>query len=542
MLLLKLEKCVTVDQLQEVAESCLRETKIKLEFVQRPKYSDNADYLNKTLDFIRSPADSYCLGILHKEKHSGKLADDWTSALNQMQDKTVDVSSAIGALLACKEEEEVVLIKKAAYLACRVCVEFVVKKLERCMEENLNIKHSELSREIEKVVDDPRKHGIKLLPENCDVAFEPLFQSGGNYDIKLGMPSDDRTLKEGCIVMLLGARYDSYCAAVGRCFYVDAPPRVKDEYNALLAAEEAGIRAMKAGTPLKAVREAIVRLLNERNMGHLAEKLSKSVGYLMGTELRDNYYNLNDKNKRIIKPRMVFHISLMVQGLEWENEEMNKRQPYVLFLMDTVAIAENGQEVEVLTALCKKEWSDVSYYNERDVEEEGKASPQHNPVILEHRLRRKDGRSEDEHLRENHRKAVQSELEEVKNKETLERLTGVAPLSRSRKVRGRSIFDVESYTHIRDIPPGKARLPLVQIDRERECVLLPLFGLVVPFHVMVIRNIISQTDGERAYIRVNFNFGGSYEPSARLPQIALLKELSFRTTNVQHASQVRHHD
>lgn len=43
-------------------------------------------------------------------------------------------------------------------------------------------------------------------------------------------------------------------------------------------------------------------------------------------------------------------------------------------------------------------------------------------------------------------------------------------------------------------------------------------------------------DGENAYIRINFNFGPSYEPSAQHPTAICLKELSFRTSDVRHAA------
>lgn len=524
-----------------MVDGCRSELGLELELIPRPKYSDNADYLNRTLELIRSAGEGYCLGVLPKEKHLGKLADDWTAAIGTMQNHTVDLVSAIGSLLACKEDEEIVLIKKAAFLACKVAVEHVVVKLEQSMESESRIMHSELSHQIQDVIIDPKKHGIKLHSENCDIAFDPLFQSGGEYEIKLGMPSDDSKLKEGCIVMMLGTRYDSYCAVVGRSFFVDAPQKVKDEYSALLAAEEAGINALVPGTPLKAIREAVVRSLNERNMDHLADKLSKSVGFVMGTELRDSLYGLNNKNKRIIKPKMVFHISLLVTGLEWRIEDSStSRQKYALFLMDTVLVNEGDRPPEVLTGSCKKTWSDISYYNEKDLSEEEKASPKANPVILEHRLRRRDGKTDDEHLRENHRRAVQSELQDVKNKETRDRLLGIssAPAITQRNKAQRSLLKLESYKGIKDVPLSKAKQPLIQTDRENECVLLPLFGRLVPFHVKTIRNVISQADGDRAYIRLNFNFGGGYEPSVALPKSAMLKELSFRTTNVHHASKI----
>ena len=45
-------------------------------------------------------------------------------------------------------------------------------------------------------------------------------------------------------------------------------------------------------------------------------------------------------------------------------------------------------------------------------------------------------------------------------------------------------------------------------------------------------------DGEHAYIRLNFNFSGAYEPCAKHPQAAILKELSFRSSDIPHAAKV----
>lgn len=45
-------------------------------------------------------------------------------------------------------------------------------------------------------------------------------------------------------------------------------------------------------------------------------------------------------------------------------------------------------------------------------------------------------------------------------------------------------------------------------------------------------------DNEHAYIRVNFNFGPSYEPGLKYPNLAVLKEISFRTGDVRHAARV----
>lgn len=72
----------------------------------------------------------------------------------------------------------------------------------------------------------------------------------------------------------------------------------------------------------------------------------------MGTELRDPYYYLNDKNTKVLKSGMVFNLSLMIP-----------MDTYALAIADTVLIKGDNESGEVLTELCKKGWDDITYFN-----------------------------------------------------------------------------------------------------------------------------------------------------------------------------------
>lgn len=49
----------------------------------------------------------------------------------------------------------------------------------------------------EEVITDPPKIGVKLKQDNVDIAYPPLFQSGGHYDLKLNAACDDNNLHDG---------------------------------------------------------------------------------------------------------------------------------------------------------------------------------------------------------------------------------------------------------------------------------------------------------------------------------------------------------
>ena len=53
------------------------------------------------------------------------------------------------------------------------------------------MKHSKLSERTEEVISDPAgKLSVKLRQDNCDIAYPPIIQSGGDYDLKVGHSSD----------------------------------------------------------------------------------------------------------------------------------------------------------------------------------------------------------------------------------------------------------------------------------------------------------------------------------------------------------------
>ena len=77
-----------------------------------------------------------------------------------------------------------------------------------------------------------------------------------------------------------------------------------------------------------------------------------------------------------------------------------------------------------------------------------------------------------------------------------------------------------------------------QVDQKKEAVLVPIYGVMVPFHILTVKNATNNQDGDHAYIRLNFNFGPGFEPGSRFPQAVFLKELSFRTSDTRHAARV----
>ena len=124
------------------------------------------------------------------------------------------------------------------------------------IDEEKKVKHSKLSEEIEQVLVDPQKIQVKLTAANLDIAYAPIVQSGGVYDLKVSAASDDRRLEYDVILCSLGARYSMYCANIARTFLVDPVKQQEEEYKALLQAQEKAIGALVEGAPMSAAMAA----------------------------------------------------------------------------------------------------------------------------------------------------------------------------------------------------------------------------------------------------------------------------------------------
>lgn len=123
------------------------------------------------------------------------------------------------------------------------------------------VKHSKLSEEIEQVVGEPSKIQVKLNAQNLDIAYVPIVQSGGQYDLKVSAASDERRLEYDVILCSLGARYSMYCANIGRTFLVDPEKQQEEEYKALLQAQDAAMNALVPGAPMSAAVTATIQAL-----------------------------------------------------------------------------------------------------------------------------------------------------------------------------------------------------------------------------------------------------------------------------------------
>ncbi|KAL5705901.1 DNA helicase [Ranunculus cassubicifolius] len=489
-------------------------------------------------------SDPPVVGYIAKEAPEGNLLETWAEKLKSSDFQLADVTNGFSELFGVKDSSEITNVKKAAFLTSSVMKHHVVPKLEQIIDEEKKVSHSVLMEDTEKCILEPSRVKVKLKAENVDICYPPIFQSGGEFDLKPSASSNEENLyydSTSVIICAIGSRYNSYCSNVARSFLIDANAVQSKAYEVLLKAQEAAIASLKPGNKVSAAYQAALSVV-EKDAPEFVPNLSKSAGTGIGLEFRETGLNLNAKNDRVLKVGMVFNVSLGFQNLQTQTNN-SKTEKFSLLLADTVIV--NEKVPEVATAISTKAVKDVAYsFNDDDeMEEERPRAKSESNGIDSAFLSKTTLRSDNQEMsKEEQRRLHQAELARQKNEETARRLAGGGSGSGDGRGASKSSSDLVAYKNVNDIPTPRDLM--IQIDQKNEAILLPIYGSMVPFHIATVKTVSSQQDSNRtSYIRIIFNVPGTaFNPhdanSLKFQGSIYLKEVSFRSKDPRHISEI----
>lgn len=441
----------------------------------KPKNDSGSTQMDALLRAIRSLSKSDeksapTVGYIAKEFPEGKLLEIWADKLKGSGLQLSDITTALSDLFAVKDKNEITCIKKAAYLTACAMKNFVVPKVEKVIDEEKKVTHASLMDDTEKAILDPVKIGVKLKAENVDICYPPIFQSGGNFDLRPSASSNEEFLyydSTSIIICAIGSRYNSYCANIARTYLIEPDDVQSKAYEVLLKAHEAALLAMKPGKKVSAVYEAALAVV-ERDAPEMVPNMTRSAGTGIGLEFRESGLSLNAKNDRVLKSGMIFNVSLGFQNLQAKTSNP-KCQNFSMLLADTVIVTDDGRDV--VTASSTKLVKDVAYSFNED-EDEPKAKHETNRkdyVLSKATLRSDNGELSKEELRKQH----QAELARQKNQEIARRLAGVGSGNGDGRAATKTANDLIAYKSVNELPPPREMM--IQVGFELESCLNIIF-------------------------------------------------------------------
>ena len=178
-------------------------------------------------------------------------------------------ASPVAALRAVKDADELACLEAAALLGCRV-FEAALPHLAA------GIPEREIAAELEYAA---RKLGASGM------SFETIVASGSRSALPHGHAGDQPLPRRGFVTMDFGVMLRGYCSDMTRTVYLGKPTREeKTAYASVLEAEQAGVRAVRAGATAASVDDAARDVLKRAGLGRW---FSHSTGHGVGLEIHE---------------------------------------------------------------------------------------------------------------------------------------------------------------------------------------------------------------------------------------------------------------
>jgi nucleosome binding factor SPN SPT16 subunit len=404
--------------------------------------------------------------------------------------------------------------------------------------------------QVEDVLYNPTKLGIKAQPETIDSCYFPIIQSGGVYDIKPSAKSDNNQLKFDIIMCSLGARYKSYCSNIVRTFLIDPNKYISKVYTLLINLYDKCIEKMLVGNELKIVYETAQSFLSSQDPT-LLPYLPKTFGFGIGLEYKDSTFTLNATNNLRFVPGMVFAFTIGFHNVPLQDKlRHSSMDKFSLLIGDTILIQGNNMIPDIMTK-CSKALTDISYNiadkgsedgdddNNENYEDEN-AMDVEGGVNVRRSTRSKEEKAASESAAAQ-RASRQAELMEKKIVEARKRLTtgkGTDAISPADLAQ-----DLDTYKST-DLYPKDLAYNKIKIDLDNEAILVPINGIHVPFHITTIKNVSMPEADKAAYLRINFYTPGQalgkdvpkniqYLINKYNVNTSFIKELTFRSLDVK---------
>ena len=153
----------------------------KVKFVERSNKGDPVPIFEKVIDGWTGPIGTIDL----KEREDGPVVKAWYDLIKKGGVEVVDAVPSFSSCMAVKEESEYDLLKKASVLTNKVFKNKLLPTLETTIDSNKSTTHETLAEEVNNVLEDPSKIGLKIHKDDVEAAFFPIVRSGDDCTLKV---------------------------------------------------------------------------------------------------------------------------------------------------------------------------------------------------------------------------------------------------------------------------------------------------------------------------------------------------------------------
>lgn len=443
-----------------------------------------------------------------REQNFDKVAVT-SESYDELSELPVVVSNyELEEILIVHESTELTRVRNAVKISDHALNKVLEKRLESIVQDHEPTKCSELSRSVEAELNNPDSIGLKFKPSDVTPAFPPAISCGKNIDLMFP-PKCNGNITPDIISATVGVRYKMYIGAVGRTFIINPTETQKKAYKSMIKARDKAIQAIKVGDTYGDVYNAYKEAVDEE----FRENVPKSIGTLTGIQVCSSKHEIEEDSNEVIKEGVSIILYTALENVQEED-----KNPFSVQATDTIQIIP-GEGVKVISKSQYKFKYIAFSLDNRDAEEQLKE-------IL----------NDNTNMAERTRKRTSKEKDSEKRREETELLKQFKDATENEKI-SESNYEEISNVHISYDDPKKIPIKLrgktdkIFIDQDAKTVFFPVYGIMVPFHISVIK----QTKEEEIETRYS-NLSVQFEIPKNIPtnytNHVYIKSLTFSTPGI----------
>lgn len=553
-----------------------------IEFFQRE--GDDSGNLSNIRKAIEKEGGSDIALLKDAEAH-GTFFENCYSFVKGFNKKEGDASTAVQGLMNFRSKSDIKVQKSAGDIACMILKTNVIANIEEALDNEEYESHDKIKDKAIRFLENKKcvnklKDKLKVDLDEIEVVYSTV-QSGNKFVLSCKNSDDKNYLSsnEGTIIVGVGVKYKELCCNVTRTLILNAKTQHKELYNFTLnVLKHIVSECLKVGTSFSSVYKKVIEYIEKNKESEcpslksvdLKAHFVKSVGHPIGLEFSQRNFLIKEHNDKVyVNNSTTYNISV-----GFENVEGNDKKIFATWISETVAVDDVG-EIQVLTSSSSTALQTALYELESDSEgedEEGEETSRHGKnrnkdkngdvkkkigisssilnnaasVIVSDRLRRRNKNSlahsneqEIEELKKRQQVLRENKINEIKSKFA----KGKVDFSNLSKKNIKRMQDLKAFSEPenfpKDLKPNK-----IHIDHKHSCILVPVNGIHIPFHVSTIKNLSCNfEDSSRLFmLRVNFLVPGAQGTSKgdinEFPVLdgkeMYIKELIFKSKEEKH--------
>jgi nucleosome binding factor SPN SPT16 subunit len=340
-------------------------------------------------------------------------------------------------------------------------------QIEAAINDGEPVECRSISRRVASGLDRPELLKIDFSTADVRPAFPPGLSCGQHVDLGYPPGSPGRVTSD-VIVTTIGVRFKSYVSVVGRTLFINGSSRQKTAYKQLVKAHEAAIAAMTIGADYSVIYGAFLNTLPSELRQDAPDVLGRFAGIQIGT-----FSEVISATKQGALPA---NTSVILASSLSNVPDDGERPPFSVQVVDTVQVTPDG--TSSITKSATK-YKGNAYEIESVVER------------LQEVLA--DKRNIAERTRRAAGKKTVAEDEERQQVEMLKELRKPAEAPRTSAFVEAPKAASVSFGSPDQLPPIK-QPNMIFLHADSRSVFLPLYGVMVPFHVSVIKSAVDEAD------------------------------------------------